>query len=136
MSLSNYEKIYKMKINSDLQKRLGAGRVYLSGRVTGNDNALIEFQQIEDLLRNNGVLFVTNPTKLVESDNWEYAMKICIKELLECKYIVLLPDYDFSKGALLEKHIAESLGMGVWYITKNTQYSLMNNKNTFALYNE
>ncbi len=42
---------------------------------------------------------------------WEDYMRFCIKELCRATHISFLSGYEKSKGAMLEKEIAEKLGV-------------------------
>ena len=89
-------------------------RIYLSGPITGYD---IEerkryFESIEKGFEMAG-FEVVNPLKngLPESATYKEHIKKDIELLLTCDYIVILPDSDKSKGAKLEQHIADVVGM-------------------------
>lgn len=47
---------------------------------------------------------------------WDYYMRKSIRKLLQCDAILMLPGWEDSRGAQLEKHIAEALGMVVLYL--------------------
>ena len=50
---------------------------------------------------------VINPMELVErGSSWEYAMRICIPAMLQCKFISTLPDYTESRGGMIEYDMA------------------------------
>jgi hypothetical protein len=46
---------------------------------------------------------------------WDYYLRRDVKALADCEGIVLLTDWDKSKGAALELHVAKTLGMKVFY---------------------
>lgn len=92
-------------------------KVYLAGKVTNGDTApqsayeatYEKFCYYEKLVQSAG-FEVVNPVKLVSGHaDWSYAMKVCIKNMMECDAIFLLPDYKDSKGARLEYFIANEL---------------------------
>lgn len=59
---------------------------------------------------------VVNPAELTEADPnvpWDFYLRRDIPELVKCSRIVLLEDWEASKGARLERHIAEELGMEI-----------------------
>lgn len=60
---------------------------------------------------------VVNPAEICPEmgKDWAYYMRKDIAELLKCDKIYLLKFWWNSKGASLEKHIAETLGMEMWY---------------------
>ncbi len=48
---------------------------------------------------------------------WEDYIRRDIKALMDCTHIAMLPQWEKSRGAKLEKHIAEALGMSVIFLT-------------------
>jgi hypothetical protein len=42
-------------------------------------------------------------------------MRDDIKQLMDCNVIVLLPNWENSRGARLEFHIADALGFAIFY---------------------
>lgn len=89
------------------------GKVYISGKVTGCANYRNKFRDAEKYLRKHGIRCV-NPVK-GEKDGkaWDWYLRRDIRKLTKCCAIVLLPDWHESKGARLEKLVAESLGLHV-----------------------
>lgn len=45
---------------------------------------------------------------------WDFYLRRDVKVLCDCDGIVLLPDWEHSKGAALELHVAKTLGMKVF----------------------
>lgn len=64
---------------------------------------------------------VVNPAELDTQDtielSWSDYLRRDIKQLVDCTHIALLPGWQHSRGAQLEKHIADALGMSVVYIS-------------------
>lgn len=60
-----------------------------------------------------------NPSVANTPETWAQCMKVDIRTLLECDGIYLLRGWERSRGALLEKHVAEALGMQVLYQEEN-----------------
>lgn len=90
-------------------------RVYIAGKVTGEDpiECNKKFSKAELLLTSMKMQAV-NPRLFVPSDaDWKQAMKLCIKSLITCDFIYLLPDWKESEGAKLEVTIAEKLGIEI-----------------------
>jgi len=86
-------------------------KIYISGAITGNDNAEKEFTKAEERLRIMGHTPV-NPFKIkAKGTSWADYMKADIKELLKCDAIYMLEGWKKSKGARLENSIAEQLGI-------------------------
>lgn len=93
----------------------GMNKVYICGKITGLplQEAFDRFQQAENLFHPNEYI-VVNPMKLphTHDKSWESYMKECIHQLLDCTHIYCIPDeLDESKGATLERHIAEKLNI-------------------------
>jgi hypothetical protein len=94
-------------------------KIYISGKITGleYDEAFAMFEAAEVVLAKLGHEPV-NPMKKVseqEGKSWSEYMKEDIPILLECDAIYLLNNWGDSKGARLEKIVAEELGMLVVY---------------------
>ena len=71
------------------------------------------------MLRRAGYV-VVNPAEFEGNDDparqWSDFLRKDIAELVKCRAIAMLPGWEKSKGARLEKHIAEELGMRVIYV--------------------
>jgi len=104
-------------------------KVYICGKVTGleKSESVLRFQESEMKLRDIGFDTV-NPVRLIEIESlqrgflpdWENCMKICIRELVQCDYIYIIPDnVSTSKGAKLEMTIAHQLKIQRLKITNN-----------------
>ena len=91
-------------------------KVYISGPITGflKDEVITAFSSAETKLKEKGCIPV-NPLNngLPWNSSWEDHMKRDIQLLLDCDAIYLLDNYKQSKGALLELHIAEELGLTI-----------------------
>lgn len=91
--------------------------VYISGKITDNENYQADFQKAEQwlLLKDytpiNPARFITNLPKLT----YEQIMKIdyCLLEL--CDGIFMLDGWQNSKGACAELSYAKSLGKKIIY---------------------
>lgn len=90
-------------------------KVYISGKISGDENYKAKFESAEkDLVRFG--YDVVNPAKVhIEDGTWEEYMKADIKLLLECDEVYLLSDWVYSRGARLEARIAEEVGIKVRY---------------------
>jgi len=90
-------------------------RIYIAGKVSGEnyDSVLKKFSEAEEKLDKQGFV-VVNPTMLCRK-TWSYdkCMRTCITELVKCDEIYLLPDWYESKGAVLERNIARTIGMKI-----------------------
>jgi Domain of unknown function (DUF4406) len=90
-------------------------RVYVAGPMTGLPNLNFPvFNAAAAALRACG-FEVVNPAEINPDHTmpWSECMRRDIAELVTCSGIVLLPGWEKSKGATLEHHISERLGMEV-----------------------
>jgi len=85
-------------------------RVYIAGKVTGDPYPAVvrKFEAAERMLRDFGYEPV-NPIKEVNDPHmpWHKAMRICIASMLRCDAVLCLPCSLLSKGAQMEREIAE-----------------------------
>lgn len=97
-------------------------KIYIAGKITGlsYSDAFAKFANAAETLKLLGHEPV-NPMEVNGLDgdgnqySWAEYMKRDIPVLLGCEAIYLLPDWLDSKGARLEKFIADELGMLVIY---------------------
>lgn len=91
-------------------------RVYISGQITGLEpqEAQERFEGAEYLLENIGLTPI-NPLKngLPFNSSWEEHLVKDIEMLMSCNAIMLLGNWGNSKGARIEKQIAEEMGLKV-----------------------
>lgn len=85
-------------------------KVYISGQISGlsYEEAAAKFGKVENELIEQGYQ-VINPLKngIPFNAPWELHIAMDIILLIGCDAIYLLPDWAYSKGATLEKSIAE-----------------------------
>jgi len=90
--------------------------VYLSGPISGlpTEVAKENFANAKAICEREGWR-VINPMELPDDHDksWLSYMRECIKELVHCDAIVMMPGAMFSKGAMLENNIAISLGLEI-----------------------
>ena len=88
-------------------------KIYISGQISGQpiDSVREKFERAERRIKAMGSEPV-NPMKngLPENAPWELHMALDIVLLMGCESIYLLPDWEHSRGATLEKTIAELTG--------------------------
>ena len=93
-------------------------KIYISGQISGRplEEVRAKFQAAEDKLGEQGYE-VVNPTKngLPAAALREGPMALGILHLLKCDAIYMLAGWQFSRGATLEKNIAETTGKEVIY---------------------
>jgi hypothetical protein len=93
-------------------------RIYISGKITGLpfDEAFKMFENAENELKFRGYE-VVNPMKLNHNHNksWESYMREDLIAMMKCDAIYLLPNYHESKGALIEKQLAETLKFVIYF---------------------
>jgi len=92
-------------------------KIYIAGRITGDvENARQVFKRKEQELTERGYE-VINPFSLPHKDGatWEDYMKVCIQYLMECDEIYMLQEWEYSKGASIERNLAEAVGIEVRY---------------------
>lgn len=89
--------------------------VYLSGPMTGYpDHNYAAFEEARTTLRSLG-LTVVCPAEagVVEGWSWEQYLKRDLKMMLDCEALVVLPEWEKSRGARLEATVAWQLNMPV-----------------------
>ena len=93
-------------------------KIYISGQITGlpYEEVKAKFKEAEDTLHAQGYKTV-NPLKngIPTQASWEIHIAMDIILLLGCKHVYMLPDWIYSKGATLEKKIAEFTGKNIIY---------------------
>jgi hypothetical protein len=98
-----------------------SGPISLGGTLEAEEIAanLKAFATAERLLRARGHEPV-NPVEALDEENpsvdqalWVRYMKRDIPKLVTCDAIYMLPDWELSRGALLERHIADELRLRV-----------------------
>lgn len=91
-------------------------KVYISGKISGlpYEEALEKFRKAEEFLKTiPEVTEVVNPMTLVPFDTkltWEDYMVEDLRALFSCDAIYMLDGWIFSRGAKIEKAVAETDG--------------------------
>ena len=90
---------------------------YIAGKITGlpQCNVADKFTMMENKLSDMGYDVVKPLGVTDNSRTWHDAVRSDIKKMLECDEVHLLPDWQDSRGAQLERDIALRLGMQVVY---------------------
>jgi hypothetical protein len=98
-------------------------KVYICGPISGLPDGNKEaFKNAEDWLRRLG-MFPINPHVLcidivrshkgTDAELWTKCMKRDISFMLDCDYVVLLPGWHKSRGAIVEINTASAVGIPV-----------------------
>ena len=93
-------------------------KIYISGKIS--DTNLTEtrkrFAAVAKAMKRLGYEPV-NPLEngLSEHDTWEAHIAKDIADMLQCKAIYMLQDWQDSKGARIEHYIAAEIGMPITY---------------------
>ena len=97
---------------------IGAGikgkRVYLSGPITNTKNYKGLFMFAEELVGFDEPEEIYNPaSQIPSSSSWEQAMHRCLSEITNYDTVVMLPGWNTSRGARLERDVALACGMHI-----------------------
>lgn len=94
-----------------------SGRIYIAGPMTGlPEFNFPAFNDMASILRGLGY-HVENPAEhgVVDGAEWGDYLRYDIARLATCEALVLLPGWRHSRGALLEVHIANALGIQIMF---------------------
>lgn len=98
--------------------------IYISGPITPNDQCkdinanLARFKATEMVLiqHYNGLIKVHNPANLDQQLDYDEMMRRDFHVLNECSHILMLPGWQYSRGACSELLIANQMNLKVRYI--------------------
>ena len=89
---------------------------YISGPMTGiPEHNFPAFIKAKKLLKDLG-FEVLSPHEAPKCDTWEGYMRHDLQLVCKSDKIVMLPGWKKSRGALLEKMVADNLCMEAWFI--------------------
>lgn len=110
----------------------GKKLIYISGKITGDDNYRIKFAMAEKRLTRDGYS-VLNPVEEADkldrlhqvlgraAPTWSEYMKKCILVIRDADEVYMLRDWQESRGARLEHYIASELGINILYEEEATE---------------
>jgi hypothetical protein len=88
--------------------------VYISGPMTGIDNLNRDnFERIECYLRKAYKCNVWNPATLPEGLSYEDYMRKDIAAVVRADVAVMLDDWEYSPGAIIEHQVAKACGLRI-----------------------
>ena len=98
-------------------------RIYISGKITGDENYEKKFAEKEQELKNifpkckiiNPVKISKKVQRLIKNPSMADYMKADIKKLMKCNVVYMLDDYSDSRGAKAELEIAKVLSIKIVY---------------------
>jgi hypothetical protein len=89
-------------------------KIYISGKITGDENYEAKFAEAERRLREAGFRDVVNPVLFAKKDeDWKVSMRRDMAYLTHCDAVALLPDREGSHGVKIEVGLARELGISV-----------------------
>lgn len=90
-------------------------KVYIAGPVTGRaDRNEPAFRHASERLRALGHGTVVPLDVVPEESGHEEAMRHCLLQMLACDAVALIPGWQSSAGARLERKVAKVCGMDCW----------------------
>ena len=90
-------------------------KIYIAGPMTGLPDCNREaFNRAATILESQGHV-VLNPAILPDGLEHHEYMEICISMLMVCERVVLLPGWEKSKGAVIERFYAEQFKLDIKY---------------------
>ena len=90
-------------------------KIYIAGPMSGlKDLNYPAFNAEAERLRALGHE-VLNPAEnpVPPCGSWAGYMRMALRQLIECECVVLLPGWIESRGAVIERNLAQALGMGI-----------------------
>lgn len=88
-------------------------RVYLSGPITNVKNYKGLFMFAEELAGWETEQVYNPASQIPSSSSWKQAMHRCLSEITNYDTVVMLPGWNVSRGARLERDVALACGMRV-----------------------
>jgi hypothetical protein len=99
-------------------------KLYISGAISGMPGLnRLKFAKATKTFRDKGFI-VVNPHEVCEgisADEWSLCMRLCITSLMGCDVMIMLDDWQNSKGATIEHQLAQNLGIKTYPISTYLQ---------------
>ena len=89
-------------------------RIYISGPIKGVPGYYERFESAERRIRRLGH-YPVNPARHPDGLSLREYMRMDIYDLTICDAILMLPGWEQSGGASVERYLAEYLGMRIFY---------------------
>ena len=98
----------------DISDKVKGKKVYLSGPITGIKNYKGLFLFAEEIVRMCDAARIFNPaSQIPDSLDYGQAMKRCVAALAEYDTVMLLPGWNTSRGARIEREVALACEMNI-----------------------
>ncbi|GMA52595.1 hypothetical protein GCM10025857_40110 [Alicyclobacillus contaminans] len=93
-------------------------KIYISGPMTGlPEYNFPAFNRTASFLRSLGIEVINPAEGVTELDKpWDWYMRRALRLLLDADMVLMLPGWQQSPGARLERDVAQRLGMPVSYL--------------------
>ena len=89
--------------------------VYIAGPMTGlPQHNYPSFMEMENHLRKMGYDNILNPARIADGDTtkpYSFYIRESLKMISKADFVIFLKGWEKSKGAVLEKHCADSMGI-------------------------
>ena len=91
-------------------------KIYIAGRITGDPHYKRKFRKAEKILARKGYS-VMNPACLTDYPDftWHDFMDVTSAMQEVCEAVYFLPDWNISRGAMVEYYKAEMLGQKKYF---------------------
>lgn len=104
-----YDALYK-GLDKVMEAEHFRKKVYLSGAISGKNDYHDDFEKWENFFLDKGYR-VFNPVKQKEKERHEEYLKADLAQLMKCDFIFFVNDISSSKGAFVEKMVADACGI-------------------------
>lgn len=94
---------------------------YIAGKITGDPNYHAKFNTGQQALEYEGYI-VINPADLPEGMRPAHYMRVCFAMIDIADVVAFLPDWQDSRGAILEHDYCEYVGKQTMYLESMTAY--------------